>query len=180
MKKLMMVLVGIAAVLSGCSTPAYDVTVYISPKFLQTMKVYPTLEMDLVGINVNEEGRLKTITVDKYFEADSALRNGFDRCTVTFSEDSLQPKHVSKHNSIWKVFSAKAAEKLLLIVNIPDNGETDTQNDARKLVIPLEKPGMFESSARYFELAPSGILQLKDKPSDAAEPVDVDKKESAK
>lgn len=175
MKKKFLLLLSacIAACLTACMAPGYNVTVYVSPDFLKTMKIYPSMELDIVGINTIEQGRVKTLTVDQYFEYNSAIRGNMDHCTVAFSEDDLQPKQIKKNDPIWKTFAAKSADQLFLIANIPDNGSIDPANDARKLLIPLEAPGLFSSADRYFELSPSGILQLKNKPANAAKPVGV-------
>jgi len=177
MKKLywMIALAGAAGLIAGC-TPKYNVEVYMSPNFLETMKIYPSMEVDVVGLNVNEIDRIKDTPTDTYFEYDNLLRKGLEKCTLTFSADSVEPKLLPSGNDIWGRFADKDAKQLLLIVNVPGCDVKDAQKDPRKLILPMSAGFPLFPSTLYFELSPSGIMQLKKAPDSQAKPIDVTEK----
>lgn len=162
--------------LAGCAAPSYNVEVYLSPKFKEQMKIYPSLEVDVVGVNTNEAERFDTCVTDDYFTVGNALRSGTDHFTIMFSEDSSAPKLLRSSHKIWKQFGRKDADQLYLLVNLPPDGSKKLSGkDARKIVIPLEN-GWFDSDKRFFEISPAGIISLKNRPAGYPSPVDAAKK----
>lgn len=172
----------LSGLFAGCAVPSYDVEVYLSAKFKEQWNVYPSLEVDVVGVNTNEGERFSACSVDEYFQIGNALRTGTDHFTLYFSEDSIAPKLLRSGNPVWEKFARKEAGQLCLLVNIPQDSEKSaTPKDARKIMIPLERVGLFGSRRRYFEISPAGIVSLKERPAGYPKPEDaVQQKESVK
>ena len=169
MKK-MIVSTGIAAamlLLAGCAAPAYDVEVFLSPKVKEKYGIRPSLELDVAGLNRTTEEYFRAIGVNDYFAPDNLLRSGTAHATLYFSEEDGAPKRLAKTDAVWAKFADASADKICLLVNLPLSGGKKPKNDPRKIVIPLES-GMFKSSKRYFEITPSGLVRLKDRPDYAA------------
>ena len=164
MKKFSILIGAAAAVLAaGCAAPAYDVEVFLSPKVKEKYKIRPSLEVDIAGINRTSEEHFKAIEVNDYFSPENMLRSGSAHATLHFSEEDGAPKRLAKSDAVWVKFAAGSADKLCLLVNLPPPGGKKQKNDPRKIVIPLED-GIFQSSKRYFEITPSGLVQLKGRP----------------
>lgn len=164
------VLIGTAAaalVLTGCSAPAYDVEVFLSPKVREKYQIRPSLEVDIAGVSHDAEEHFKAIDVNDYFSPDNPFRGANAHATLHFSEENGAPKRLAKSDAVWTKFAAGSADKICLLVNLPVTGGKKQKNDPRKIVIPLED-GIFKSSRRYFEITPSGLTQLKDRPEYAA------------
>ena len=164
------VLIGAAAALlawSGCSAPAYDVEVYLSPKVKEKYQIRPSLEVDIAGVNRTSEEHFAAIDVNDYFSPENTFRSGNAHATLHFSEENGAPKRLAKSDAIWEKFAAGSADKICLLVDLPAAAGKKPKNDPRKIVIPLED-GIFKSSKRYFEITPSGLIQLKERPEYAA------------
>ena len=157
-----------AAVISaGCANPAYDVEVYLSPKVRETYRIRPSLEVDIAGINSTTEEHFAAIDVNDYFSPENPFRSGNAHATLHFSEEDGAPKLLARSDAVWAKFAAGSADRLCLLVNLPLAGGKKQKNDPRKIVIPL-KDDIFKSSKQYFEITPSGLIQLKDRPEYAA------------
>lgn len=160
------VLIGTAAamlLLAGCAAPAYDVEVFLSPKVKEKYGIRPTMEVDVAGLNRITEEHFRAIGVNDYFAPENPLRSTSTHATLYFSEEDGTPKRLSRKDAVWKKFADGSADKICLLVNLPLAGGKKQKNDPRKIVIPLED-GMFKSSKRYFEITPSGLIRLKDRP----------------
>lgn len=161
----------LTGLLAGCAAPSYDVEVYLSPKFKEQLNVYPSLEVDIAGVNANEGERFASCLVDEYFQIGNALRSSTEHFTLYFSEDSIVPKRLDSGNPVWRKFGRKDAEQLYLLVNIPqESGKSTGPKDARKIMIPLERTGLFGSNRRCFEISPAGIISLKERPEGYPKP----------
>lgn len=180
MKKYLLILAaGIltAMIFSSCAAPSYNVEVYVSKQFKEQMKIYPSLEVDIVGVTENEAERFDSCNVDEYFEIGNTLRTSTMRSTLYFSETNYLPKVLKKQDPVWKKFDRKGAVKLYLLVNMPLEPTKGAVRDIRKTVMNLERPGLFESSNLYFEITPAGINQLKERPQSYPVPVNINHEE---
>lgn len=164
----------LSVLLAGCAVPSYDVEVYLSPKFKEQMKVYPSLEVDVIGVNAGERERFASCRIDDYFQIGNALRTGTDHFTLHFSEDDVVPKRLQSGDSVWDKFAKKEADRLYLLVNIPGmEAKPDGSKDGRRIEIPLKHTGGFNSKRRCFEISPAGIIFLKERPAGYPEPENV-------
>lgn len=160
-----------AFVLTGCLPAAYNVEVYLSPKFKQQLKVVPSLEVDVVGVSADEGERFAACVVDEYFQVGGSLRNGTLHRTLYFSSENALPKRMKTGDKMWKQFRQKDASNLYLLVNLPwESSAPALPRDGRKAVIPLKRSWLWQSRTRYFEINPAGITLLKSRPDEEAAP----------
>ncbi len=167
----------------GCATPAYDVHVYLSPQLKETYHVYPSVEVDIVGVDANGAERFASTSVDDYFRYGGALRKSTPHATLRFSESDIYPKMLDGDADIWDSFGGgEDADRLYVLVNLPpaeqpvsaEKGAAKPAVDGRKVVIPLEKYCIFNPlrwfwwPSRHFEIVPVGINVCKDAPENSA------------
>jgi len=170
----------------GCASPAYDVYVYLSPQLKEVYHVYPSVEVDIVGVDANGAERFASTSVDDYFRFDGALRKSTPHATMRFRESDVYPKFLEGDADIWKSFGGdEDANQLYVLVNLPpaelpasgEKGGAKPGVDGRKLAIPLEKDSVFNPRrwfcwpSRRFEIVPVGINVCKDAPEGAENPV---------
>ncbi len=128
-------------VLVGCS-PAYHVVVSIDESSWrpQGQGTIPSLEVDLVGVNDSEKSAWDQHPISKYFSPNDRLRSDADRYTMTFKNDDLGPKTLEKGHAIWKEWTAKGAQWLYVIVNLPGiEQDQPGDSDPRRRILPLDK-----------------------------------------
>lgn len=166
-----------AVILSGCATPAYDVEAYLSPKLKDKFQIYPSVEMDIVGVNTQTAEYFDSVPVADYFTPGNSLRGGTDHATLHFSEDNLAPKILTHNNPIWKLFGKKDADQLCLLINLPITENALSKKDPRRIMIPLET-NWFSHNRRFFEITPSGLIQLKTRPENIPLKIQEDGKSS--
>lgn len=171
--------------LAGCWTPSYYVDVYLSPSLKETYKVYPSVEVDIVGADENDAERLESCDVDDYFEVGNPLRRSVPHATLHFTETDILPKSLSTWDAAWDAFDDRGAEQLFLLVNLPKAAPkpgakkpTAEPKDGRRVALPLESKNWFLQlvwpwyyRTRVFEIVPAGINRLGSAPDDAPSPV---------
>ena len=171
----------------GCWTPSYYVDVYLSPMLKETYKVYPSLEVDIVGADKNDAERLESCDVDEYFEVDDPLRKSTPHATLHFTETDILPKSLSTWDDAWGVFADKDADKFFVMVNLPKvppkpgakkDKEKKESKDGRRVAMELESKNWFLQlvwpwyyRVRRFEIVPAGINSIGSAPEGAAKPV---------
>lgn len=168
---------------AGCWTPSYNVDVYLSPQLKETYKVYPSLEVDLVGADKNDAERLESCDVDDYFGVDDPLRASTPHATLHFTETDILPKRLSTWDEAWYVFEDKDADQLYVLVNLPKaapkaGAKKSSGKDGRRVALPLEgKPWYakmfwpFYTRTRVLEISPAGVNSIGQPPKGAAKPV---------
>lgn len=162
---------------AGCGTPAYNVEVFMSPKVKEKYQIRPSVEVDIVGMNESTSEHFSDIAVDDYFTPGNMLRYGQTHATLQFSEENGAPKRILKSDVIWTKFAESNSNKLYLLVNLPNSsGGKKTKNDLRKIMLPLES-SWFEQTY-YIEITPSGLLQLKERPSYPTEKIQIQRTEN--
>jgi len=160
----------------GCASPAYDVEVYLSPTLKDVYKVYPSVEVDIVGLDANAAERFGATSVDDYFSPNGALRASTPHATLRFSANDVTMKELDGDDPIWERFAETEADRLCLLANLPPaaaepagdaaegaKGGVALPGDGRKIVIPLEKDSIFNPRrwfcwpTRIFEVVPVGL-----------------------
>ncbi len=155
---------------TGCAAPSYNVEVFISNKFLEQYGIYPTIEMDMVGADVNEAERLDACDINDYFQIGNALRTAIDHVTVQFSEGNVIPKRIDSSHPIWKKLARKETAKLYFIVNTPQiTSKQEKGRDTRKKTVPLEREWwrIFGAADCFIEISPAGINKLTARPDES-------------
>lgn len=157
----------VALLASGCWTPSYDIDVYLSPLLKDTYKVYPSIEVDIVGADKNDAERLEACDVDDYFDVDNPLRKATPHATLHFTETDILPKRLSTWHDSWYVFEDKDADQLYVLVNLPKvpskNSKKQQGKDGRRIVLPLEPKPLYMMAiwpyytrTRVIEITPAG------------------------
>lgn len=151
----------LAAFFAGC-TYTHNVKVYMSPELKERYGYYPSLEVDLAGLNVNEKNWFDSYDMDKYFEADNPLRKSLAPITMRFSEDDPSMLYLERGSDIWSVWKRKGAEDLYIVVNLPEARIGKSSSGVLTLKI---KSNIFKSHDRFVEIKPTGINLLPKPPA---------------
>jgi hypothetical protein len=123
----------VAAACVGCqSSRPMEVTVRLDDR-IRTASGYPTLEVDLVG--VNDTDVLRDIDPDEYFAPGSEWRRNADNFTMAFSNEHAEPKWLKRDERCWSAWKKAGAVDLLVLV---DHLPRSTDSRSRRLVLPLD------------------------------------------
>lgn len=174
----------VLALASGCWTPSYYVEVYLSPQLKDTYRVYPSVEVDLIGADKNDAERLESCDIDEYFDVDDPLRKSTPHATLHFTETDIMPKQLSTWDDAWYVFEDKEADQLYVMVNLPKvppkpgSKKSASGKDGRRIKLPLEPKNPilmtiwpFYYRTRVLEITPVGVNSLGSAPKGAAKPI---------
>lgn len=163
-----------AVAFTGCVT-SYEVNVSLSPKLKELYGEYPSLEVDVAGVDANGLERFEATPVDDYFTVGNALRGCSPHATLRFRADDFGMRTLESGDDVWDAFDDLGADRVVLLVNLPplpekiekqqegkkDDGKDSAKKDFRRLVIPLENH-WYSSDVRNFEITPAGINLIKD------------------
>lgn len=176
-------LISLLALAGGCWTPSYYVDVYLSPSLKDTYKVYPSIEVDLVGADKNDAERLEACDVDDYFDIDNPLRKSTPHATLHFTETDILPKSLSTWDGAWDIFDGKEADRLYVLVNLPKvppkpGAKAFAGKDGRRISLALEPKNYFMQlvwpfyyRTRILEITPAGVSSLGGAPKGAPDPI---------
>ena len=145
----------------GC-TYSHNVNVYMSPELKTHYGYYPSLEVDLIGMNDSEKNWIESYDTDKYFEADNPLRKSLSPFTMKFSESDYGVQYLSRGSKLWNKWKDKGAKELYIIVNLP---ETHLGKSSSKMLSFKIKSNIFKSHDKHIEIKPAGILLLPSPPA---------------
>ncbi|HJE66301.1 MAG TPA: hypothetical protein K8V51_04475, partial [Campylobacter avium] len=90
-----------------CACSKYNITVYFSPDLKEEYGYYPSLELDIVGVNESEKRWLENYKIDTYFEVDNPLRKSLEPYTIHFSSNKEPEQLFSEHEKQWKAWNKK-------------------------------------------------------------------------
>lgn len=173
----------------GCAAPAYDVHVYLSPQLKEAYGIYPSIEVDVIGVDANGAERFASTPVEDYFRVGGALRRSTPHATLRFSESDLYPKLLKGGDDVWASFGGgEEATRLYVLVNLPpsesaaagEKGAAKAGVDGRKVALPLVRDSVFNPRrwfgwpSRHFVIVPVGINVDKSAPEGAEDPVVVE------
>ncbi len=154
--------------LAGCASgPRYDVSVYVSPELARAYGGWPTLEVDLVGVNADEATRLSGYDIDAYFEPGNPLRASLSAVRMKFSSSKVLQAQIADDDAHWKQWRDKGAESLLIVVNLPrTSGQGEAAQDPRRVLVPLSSGHWYgrDTGEFHFEISPVGIVRLPQAP----------------
>lgn len=146
-------------ILSSC-TYRYDTTIFLSPELKDVYGYYPSLEVDITGINDNEKAWISSYKLNKYFQPKNPMRKTLQPYTMIFSNDDSKHYQLFPHNAKeWSLWKRKGAKELFIAVNLP--GIED--DNARKILMQL-KSHICERMPLYIEIKPAGISIIDKKP----------------
>lgn len=146
-------------IISGC-TYRHDATIFLSPELKDYYGYYPSLEVDIAGINDNEKSWISSYKLNKYFQPDNPMRKTLQPYTMVFSNDD--DKHYQKFSHSakeWDLWKRKGAKELFIAVNLP--GIED--DNARKILMEI-RSYIGKRLPLFIEIKPTGISLIDKKP----------------
>lgn len=153
----------LSGVLGACSPMAsrYDVTVRPEPAVVASPT--HTVEVDLVGVNAEQEAAWAPLSMTEYFLPGSPARAAVlqaDAVRMVFGPGQTTPQRLSQSDPAWAAWRARGARKLLVLANLP-GGFVDQPGgqDPRRLFVSLS-PREWEVAAERgieIELRPTGL-----------------------
>lgn len=147
-----------------CACSKYNITVYFSPDLKEEYGYYPSLELDIVGVNESEKRWLENYKIDTYFEVDNPLRKSLEPYTIHFSSNKEPEQLFSEHEKQWKAWNKKGFTELIVLVNLP--GLDDNARKIMKSIKPTDIKSYFLRKTHYYiELRPTGLTFIDSKPS---------------
>lgn len=128
---------------AGCRMPfrcfSGDLVVEMDPGMRSSSGVFPSVEVDAVGITSEEEIRWQNYSIDQYFEAGNRFRADAVRHTMRFSDSRHAPVTLKQKDAVWKSWKKRGARKLVLVANLPGVWESKPGAlDGRRLLLPLD------------------------------------------
>ncbi|MEG0025111.1 MAG: hypothetical protein RR553_01320 [Akkermansia sp.] len=114
----------------------YNIHIAYAPETIDQFRIYPSVEVDLIGCNDIESKRLLAASIDDYFRPNSSLRNSLSKKTFLFSEEKPTEQVLLTKDPIWdKWLKKQGVTELTLLVNLLQESKEAT--DGRILQIPL-------------------------------------------
>ncbi len=144
-----LVLLAIASIAVGCrSTPKPKVRTWT----VKITKVTPaSIEVDLLGVNKSEDSYWRSVSVNKYWQPNSALRREAESRAKTTRFENAREYVLSKDDPVWAKWFGYGAYELMVIANLPGSF-SDSSADPRRLFLPLDKNQWPEAKAQTLEL----------------------------
>lgn len=151
-------------ILYGC-TYTHNVNVYISPELKEQYGYYPSLEVDIAGLNADEKNWMETYDIDKYFEAENPMRASLKPLTIKFSQDKAGMQYITRESRFWREWNRKGAKETFVIVNLPETAAAG--QNSRKLNFKI-RSNIFKSHSKYIVITRAGLTSLPKPPEWAA------------
>lgn len=162
------ILILILSTLSISCTYSHTVSVYLSPELKTFYGYYPSLEVDIVGLNDSEKNWIDSYDINKYFEIDNPLRKTLSPVTMKFSEEDKSMQYLGYYSKYWNKWKKKGAKELYIIVNLPQvesNGSEDKSQKSKPNILTFKiKSNIFKWHKKYIEIKPAGVLLLPNAP----------------
>lgn len=158
--KLMVLLTAIMPlVFSACSTFNYKVEMASSMRL--SSGIYPTYEIDFVGLTPTEKPRMAAYSVDEYFTSGNPFRENVEKVTMRFSDATKGPFTLTKDNPIWRKWFARGVTDVVAISNLPGVWKAKGGvADGRRLSLPLDTSRWPNGRDVSIQVNPSGLVLL--------------------
>lgn len=155
----LLIALGTACTLVSCFSPKpkeYNIHVGYDPSTVESFRVFPSVEVDIVEVNENLKKQMEQVDIDDYFDPENTLRSAMRKRTFCFSEEDNGDKTLDKDNPVWQSWLEKrGATHLVMLVNLPRDGAKGP--DMRKLVLPLSSD-RWEGDDIEVSIIPAGFL----------------------
>ena len=150
-----------AVFMLGCSS--FDMTVFPSKELEKVYGHYPTFEVDVAGISSEDAIKLQTLSLEKYFEPQSAVRKYFSPVTLYFSDRDLAVKKIKSGSPEYDKIMSREPDYIALIANLPFADSESKDLDPRKFIYKIPK-GFFSSSPDLFvKIGGTGLIRTTEK-----------------
>lgn len=159
-----------AALIAGCSSPAFEVGVSLSPELRTLYGIVPTVEADFAGITPSEIERVRSVSVDEWFAPGNPLRASLSPKTLRFSEDRPLAQSISEDDPVWELWEKRGVTDLAVFVNLPMTPSAKG-GDPRKLIEHIRAEGWMEREGGeiWIEIGPGGAVKLAGPPAEKPE-----------
>lgn len=169
-----LLLVLVACGLTGCGSSdrmgRYTVVVSMADSMKDPASgLYPSVEVDLVGVNPTKEAEFASLALDTYFAPQSARRselqrNG-ERKLLTFTNQNPSPKTLELTDQVWTTWLGENARSnntgigathLFVLAKMPkprDSGAVDP----RRLALPLSTSKWNNGQRIEISITPVGL-----------------------
>lgn len=100
-----------------------------------------SVEMNLIGVNRSELQQWKLKSVTEYFSPGDPLRSAATRDYSKILTFPPSPQVLELGDTLWSKWSARKAEYLVVMVNIPGYSFKDDKpgdGDPRRIILPLK------------------------------------------
>ena len=121
--------------------------------------MYPSIEVDFVGVNETESDRWLGQNIDDYFTPGNLQRANADRHTMPFTDDQSSAQTLSAGDGNWNSWSGAGAKKMVILASIPLSS-SQFAVDPRRLVLPLNKARWGSGMTIELLIKPSGIVLM--------------------
>lgn len=144
---------------SACSTFNYKVE--MAPSMRLSSGIFPTYEIDFVGITVMEKPRMAAYSVDEYFTPNNPFRENAEKFTMRFSDTTKGPFTLTKDNPIWTKWFDRGVTDIVVISNLPGVWKVKGGvADGRRLSLPTDTGRWPNGRDVSIQVNPSGLFLL--------------------
>ena len=135
-----------------------DITISMGKELQTGAGIYPSVEVDVVGLTESEVPRWQAYSMNDYFQAECKFRASAERHPFTFSDIRHDPVTIGKKDPLWTQWKRNGATHLCITANIPGVWQDQAGVDGRKLILPLDKKKWHRHSRYEIFLMPDGIV----------------------
>lgn len=147
--------------LSACSAPTYNVGVGFDQSMALPNGVYPSVEVDVVGVNEHDALRLDGYPTDQYFQPGDKFRESLSKYSMRFSDEQCGTVTLSEDDPIWTSWNQSGITRIYVIANLPGIWEIKFGKlDGRRLNLPVDSKSWPDGSDINISLKPGGLQLL--------------------
>ena len=147
--------------LSSCSAPTYNVGVGFDESIALPNGVYPSVEVDVVGVNGHDCLRLDGYPTDQYFQPGDKFRESLSKYSMRFSDGQCGSVTLSKDDPIWDLWNQAGITHVYVIANLPGVWETKFgKMDGRRLNLPVDSASWPDGKDISIVMKPGGLQLL--------------------
>jgi hypothetical protein len=138
-------LVALATVFAGCSTCkpgggpgkplAYDLHVNLSPALKDSSVV-----ADVIPANEYDLARLRTYSINQYWQPDDSMRQGLNKVTFSFVSGQDLNREIKATDPRWQKWIKSGAQYLVIVADLPGvYQDLPGSQDPRRQILPICK-----------------------------------------
>ena len=147
--------------LASCSAPTYNVDLGFDQTMALPNGVYPSVEVDVVGVNAHDALRLDGYPTDLYFQPGDKFRDGLAKYSMRFSDEQCGSITLRSDDPIWTSWNQAGITRIYVIANLPGVWEVKFGKlDGRRLNLPVDSKSWPNGNDINIVLKPGGLQLL--------------------